>query len=135
MVLAVRHESFDSEAALGIGFRLTATGPYLDLHALLRSLRDLFLDFGGHKKAAGFSMEKANLDIFLEKLHRYIDEHEADMIDECSPVDHEAETFLRRADVNMLRILLPFGEGNPAPLLSDGATLYTVDNALNVIDG
>ena len=106
----------------------------LDLHALLRSLRDLFLDFGGHKKAAGFSMEKANLDIFLEKLHRYIDEHEADMIDECSPVDHEAETFLRRADVNMLRILLPFGEGNPAPLLSDGATLYTVDNALNVIE-
>jgi single-stranded-DNA-specific exonuclease len=106
----------------------------MDLYALLYNFRELFLDFGGHKKAAGFSMEKRNLDAFVDDVRQYVEEHQTDIADECSPSHRDAETFLRRTDINMLRVLMPFGEGNPAPILSDGASQYTVDNGLNVIE-
>jgi hypothetical protein len=34
----------------------------------------------------------------------------------------------------MLEILTPFGEGNPAPVLTDGVSTYTVDNGLNIVE-
>lgn len=106
----------------------------VDLYVLLYNFRELFLDFGGHKKAAGFSMEKRNLDVFLDRLVQYVDTRDSDFADECNQAIHDAETMLRRTDVGMLRSLVPFGEGNPAPFLSDGLNLYTVDNALNIIE-
>ncbi|GHT94762.1 single-stranded-DNA-specific exonuclease RecJ [Spirochaetia bacterium] len=39
-----------------------------DLRGLLEQCADLFLDWGGHNFAAGFSMDKANWDTFLERL-------------------------------------------------------------------
>jgi single-stranded-DNA-specific exonuclease len=106
----------------------------VDLYMLLYNFRNLFLDFGGHKKAAGFSMDRRNLEVFLDNLLHYLETHNSDFCDECNPANHEAEALLRRAAVGMLRCLLPFGEGNPAPTLSDGSSNFTVDNALNVIE-
>jgi single-stranded-DNA-specific exonuclease len=106
----------------------------LDLYKMLCTMQALFFDFGGHKKAAGFSMDKANLELFLGDLVKYVQEHASDIPDSCNTSMSEPETMLRRTDVGMLEALVPFGEGNPAPVLTDGVSSYTVDNMLNVID-
>ena len=106
----------------------------LDLYKLLYRMRSFFGDFGGHKKAAGFSMKKSNLDPFLGKLTQYVQKHDPDVLDECDTPDPAPEAFLRRSDISMLKVLAPFGEGNPAPVLTDGTSVYTVDNTLNLND-
>ena len=106
----------------------------LDLYKMLYEMRDFFMDFGGHRKAAGFSMERKNLEPFLDRLKAYVKEHNASNQNGCNSQDQEPETLLRRTDIGMLRRLIPFGEGNPAPLLTDGVSKYTVDNALNIIE-
>jgi single-stranded-DNA-specific exonuclease len=106
----------------------------LDLYKLLFKMRDLFGDFGGHKKAAGFSMNKNNLTTLLDTLKGHIQNQDPDIQDECSALDPAPEAFLRRSDINMLKVLAPFGEGNPAPILTDGTSVYTIDNTLNLND-
>ena len=39
-----------------------------NVHALLEQCGDLFIDCGGHRFAAGFTMEKANWEAFMERL-------------------------------------------------------------------
>jgi single-stranded-DNA-specific exonuclease len=62
--------------ALVVSFgETTLTGSFrsirgYDLRSLLEQCADLFIDWGGHNYAAGFSMEKTNWDIFLERLKR-----------------------------------------------------------------
>jgi single-stranded-DNA-specific exonuclease len=106
----------------------------LDLYKLLFKMRNLFGDFGGHKKAAGFSMSKKNLTTFVDTLKGYIQNKDPDIQDECNVFDPAPEAFLRRSDVGMLKILAPFGEGNPAPILTDGTSVYTLDNTFNLND-
>ena len=106
----------------------------LDLYELLSEFRDMFIDFGGHKKAAGFSMKSANLDQLLEKIKRYVSQQGSDAEHGCEAPDAAAETRLRRADVGILHRLAPFGEGNPAPVLTDGVSRYTIDNTMKVFD-
>ena len=106
----------------------------LDLYALLYRFREAFIDFGGHKKAAGFSMKKENLEGFLEELQQYIENNGSNDEDDCRASVPEAETRLRRADIGMLERLVPFGEGNPAPVLTDGVSRYTIDNAMRMIE-
>ena len=106
----------------------------LDLYELLHSFRGLFIDFGGHKKAAGFSMKRANLDELLENIKRYVAQQGSEAEHGCGSTHAAAETRLRRSDVGILKRLTPFGEGNPAPILTDGVTRYTVDNTMKVAD-
>jgi len=105
-----------------------------DLYKLLYRKRDFFLDFGGHKKAAGFSMEKRYLEIFLKEFKEYVEHQVPDILDGCGSTEPTPEAFLRRSDVAMLKTLMPFGEGNPAPVLTDGVSTFTVDNSLNLVD-
>ncbi len=106
----------------------------LDLYKLLFKMRDYFRDFGGHKKAAGFSMDKSNLESFLARLKEYITNKVPDIEDECGTRNLAPEAFMRRSDIGMLEVLAPFGEGNPAPILTDGSSLYTIDNTFNLSD-
>jgi len=106
----------------------------LDLYTMLYEMRDFFLDFGGHKKAAGFSMDRKNLEPFLDGLRGYLKKRNTNNQNACNLSDPEPETILRRADIGMLGRLVPFGEGNPAPLLTDGVSKYTIDNMLNIIE-
>ncbi len=105
-----------------------------DLYKLLYRMRKFFLDFGGHKKAAGFSMEKRYLEVFLREFKEYVEHQAPDILDDCNSMEPKPETFLRKSDVAMLKTLVPFGEGNPAPVLTDGISTFTVDNALNLVD-
>lgn len=105
-----------------------------DLYKLLYRMRKYFLDFGGHKKAAGFSMESRHLEVFLREFREHVEHQNPDMVDICNSVDPIPEAFLRRTDVGMLKNMMPFGEGNPPPVLTDGLSKFTVDNSFNLIE-
>jgi single-stranded-DNA-specific exonuclease len=106
----------------------------IDLYTMLNSFSTLFYDFGGHKKAAGFSMSRDNLDIFIENAVAYSTQHRRDITSNCTGSSDTPELFLKKSDIGILRRLAPFGEGNPAPLLTDGTSIYTIDNAFEVVD-
>ncbi len=105
-----------------------------DLHRLLNSMRGFFIEFGGHQKAAGFSMGRGNLDAFLNAFERYMTDTAPDIPNDCDGRTPEPEAHLRRSDVGMLDMLLPFGDGNKPPVLTDGVSCYTVDNSLNLLE-
>jgi single-stranded-DNA-specific exonuclease len=106
----------------------------LNLHKMLDHLRELFLDFGGHQKAAGFSMREEYLDTFIERARTYITEQGDDIADDSGGDPLTPELFLQKSDTAILTPLMPFGEGNPAPRLTDGASMYTVDNKFTIIE-
>lgn len=87
-----------------------------------------FSDFGGHKKAAGFSVPRENLDSFVDGVVAYVAKYGGDTSNNFSDSDITSEAFLNKSDINILAPLAPFGEGNPAPILTDGINLYTINN-------
>jgi len=101
----------------------------IHLYDFLNKLKNLFLDFGGHKRAAGFSMVENNLDKFIESATSYITEPM-----EKNKHQRKPETVLDKTKIRLFEPLLPFGEGNPPPLLTDGVDLYTIDNKMNIIE-
>ncbi|UCG91163.1 MAG: DHH family phosphoesterase [candidate division WOR-3 bacterium] len=102
-----------------------------NLYEMLYSLSELFLNFGGHQKAAGFSMCRENLDTFIERVLMYVEDRGDEVLNATVP---PPEVFLNRADISVLSPLMPFGEGNPAPVLTDGVSVYTIDNKFNIIE-
>ena len=79
---------------------------------------DLLLRYGGHKMAAGFSLENERLPQLRKRLLEYMTQqpvqarHGAEMID--------AEVAAREIDIRFytnLRSLSPYGPGNPSPIL------------------
>ena len=93
--------------------------PAFDLHAALGECRDLFTRFGGHKAAAGVTIDAANLPRFAERFNEVARARltEADLVPEMR-VDLELPLASVNADLEALfRHFEPFGVGNAAPLL------------------
>lgn len=85
-------------------------------NALTYCEQDLMV-YGGHSKAAGFTIDLAKLDDFILHMQTYAQEHlsEEDLI----PI-YQVETVLTPQDVTIdfikeLSLLEPFGMGNPKP--------------------
>ncbi|MCD8046745.1 MAG: single-stranded-DNA-specific exonuclease RecJ [Clostridiales bacterium] len=81
--------------------------------------RELFLKFGGHPMAAGFSLREENIDILRRRLNAETTVSEEDLqpkvtIDVPMPVD-----YLREDLVRQLELLEPFGKGNEKPVFAD----------------
>lgn len=81
-----------------------------------------FIQYGGHAKAAGFTMNPENQPAFEEKFEQYITQHEAEIknhqqikIDAIISYDNmdELDNFLH----SYLPYLQPFGQGNKPPLI------------------
>jgi single-stranded-DNA-specific exonuclease len=78
---------------------------------------DLTLKFGGHKQAAGLSIDISNLESFNSKINLYAD----DLLDKDLLVEKvKADLVLKKEDINIesvkeLEKLEPFGFNNPAP--------------------
>ena len=90
-----------------------------DVHEALEECSDLFLKFGGHRAAAGLSMEKKNFNLFKERFEsvvmRTIREHQ-------QYPSIEIDTKVRIDDLNtnffnFHRKLSPFGPHNMKPVL------------------
>lgn len=92
--------------------------PGFDLLAALEAMPDVFLRFGGHRQAAGLSMEAARVPEFRERLNAYAaarltaaslqPEMRVDALIELGEISGEA--------VAEVLAMAPFGCGNPAPV-------------------
>lgn len=77
--------------------------------------RDLFTKYGGHRLAAGLSLEKGNIDEFRRRINENCVLSEGDfvekiLIDVPMPMAYADMAFIRELD-----LLEPFGNGNPKP--------------------
>jgi single-stranded-DNA-specific exonuclease len=86
-----------------------------DLRSLLEQCADLFIDWGGHDYAAGFSLEKHNWEPFLERLK--IATHTIELSDsegeETVIVDAELpHAYLTPDILKVIDRFEPYGEGN-----------------------
>ncbi len=97
-----------------------------DLHAAFTASADLLLGYGGHRLAAGLSLEPDNLKPFRERFNALAlagiggDPEEPECrIDAELPLIKAADfTFLKE-----LELLQPFGTGNPEPVFSSPPVL------------
>lgn len=104
----------------GIGKGSGRSIPAFDLHGGLASCADLLTRFGGHRAAAGLTIEAPQIPLLAERFNRVAYERLTD--DDLTPqlrVDLEVPL----GDVNenleaMLRHFEPHGVGNPAPMLA-----------------
>ena len=96
-----------------------------DISACLHEHRDLLLQFGGHRMAAGFSVANENVPELEERLLEYADRHRPEMeMRAASTVDarlHLSDVSLRL--FTNLTSLGPYGPGNREPnFLVEGCT-------------
>jgi single-stranded-DNA-specific exonuclease len=86
-----------------------------DLTPLLEQCADLFIDWGGHDYAAGFSMEKANWEAFLQRLKQLACSIEFAKEKPEETVVIDAELPLSRLSPDILKIIdrfEPYGSAN-----------------------
>lgn len=89
-----------------------------DLIEFFAKNEELFIDFGGHKPAAGFSIRGDQLDSFKKNasiVEYKKDQQKNDVIDIDVVVNHKelSSDFYKE-----LMLLPPYGEGNPKPILA-----------------
>jgi single-stranded-DNA-specific exonuclease len=95
---------------------LRSWGNY-DLRFLLEPNADLFLDWGGHDYAAGFSMVKSNWDEFLERVKAAAKNMELQEGEDEEALAIDAELPLNYLTPDLFKIVdrfEPYGEGNEA---------------------
>ncbi len=89
----------------------------VDLHACLSACSGFLLAFGGHKMAAGMTLDPSDLDGFRDALHDAVATVlPADRL--CREVRHDGdagEGDLAAEAIEALSRLAPFGMGNPRP--------------------
>ena len=81
--------------------------------------RTLFTKFGGHKMAAGLSLEEGDVERFRETINELADLSDEDLqmkvsIDMRLPFPYITEELIRELD-----LLEPFGKGNTRPLFAE----------------
>jgi single-stranded-DNA-specific exonuclease len=93
------------------------------------SMDDLFIGYGGHPRAAGFSIENSDVTAFRSRMLEYVGEHPPEP--PRRPVDAELPLSDVTPEVaDELEALRPFGPGNgPAVLLAPGVTAEEMDQA------
>jgi single-stranded-DNA-specific exonuclease len=115
----------------------TATGSLrstrgYDLRGLLEQCADLFIDWGGHDYAAGFSMKRANWDAFQERLRIASATIELGSEEDEETVNIDAElppSYLTPEVLKTVDLFEPYGEGN-GPLVFLAKGLRIADIAL-----
>ncbi|MEO5895501.1 MAG: single-stranded-DNA-specific exonuclease RecJ [Vicinamibacterales bacterium] len=92
--------------------------PDFDLLAALEHCSDLFVKFGGHKQAAGLTMEAARVPEFRTRVNAYADERiEPDQLRPRLRIDAPLNLKSITQDlVQGLDLLGPFGLANPRPV-------------------
>ena len=89
-----------------------------DMFENLSQVKDLFLKFGGHKMAAGLSIEKQNIEELRTRLNEKCTLTEEDLMKKIE-VDSELPfKFATFGLVNDLKKLEPFGVGNKKPIFA-----------------
>ena len=91
----------------------------VDLYTLIDSCKDLLLGFGGHKQAAGLSLETSNLEQFKQTINKNIDDLPKEPEDMSSYSIGEYNIDLVDDRVfNLIESYRPFGQNNPYPIFA-----------------
>ncbi len=103
------------EGAKGSGRSIESYSMYEELC----KCKDLFLKFGGHPMAAGFSLEEKNIETLRRELNAKAELTEEELIPKVTidvpmPVD-----YIYSGLVEQLELLEPFGKGNEKPVFAD----------------
>jgi len=125
-LLASRLVDLYAKPALAIGFtadRWVGSARSLDCFHITEALgevSDYLLGFGGHAKAAGFSMTEASVDIFTQ---RFLELAERSLTDEELMPRLSLDVVLDPKDItgeffDALQQLAPFGMGNRKPVFA-----------------
>ncbi|MDC7245455.1 MAG: single-stranded-DNA-specific exonuclease RecJ [Sphaerochaetaceae bacterium] len=88
---------------------------YFNIREFLSLFEDLFIDYGGHRCAGGFSIEKKNLPVLHERLSSAIEamQRETDEEDTVT-IDLELPPkYLTPEIISLVELFEPYGEGNP----------------------
>jgi single-stranded-DNA-specific exonuclease len=101
--------------------------PEFDIASAIRGCGDLFLAFGGHPQAAGFTADNARLPAIKERLTAHAEERLSGM-DLAPVIEVDAEVGLRelgREEIRWLGKLAPYGVDNREPVfLSRGVAAH-----------
>ena len=89
-----------------------------EMFAQMCRCRALFTKFGGHKLAAGLSLEEENVQRFRETINALCDLTEEDLREKVSIDMQLPFPYITERLVQELEILEPFGKGNPKPLFA-----------------
>lgn len=102
--------------------------PAFDMLSALESCAELFVKFGGHRQAAGLTMERGRVKEFRARVNQWADERlePEDLIPRLR-VDAELRLSDINSDVmNGLDAMAPFGMGNPRPIF-DGSAVEIIN--------
>jgi single-stranded-DNA-specific exonuclease len=102
----------------GIGKGSGRSIPAFDLHSALAACGDLLVKHGGHRAAAGLTIDASQLGAFAERFNQVaLDRLKAEDLVRELRVDLDLPLSEATGDLeNLLRHLEPFGIGNPGPL-------------------
>lgn len=91
-----------------------------DLFEALSSCEDCLTQFGGHKIAAGLTINVSDIEKFSKAINKYADEHlkEEDMIPKVKIDCAVSERAVTLKNAELLSRLEPFGTGNEKPVFS-----------------
>jgi single-stranded-DNA-specific exonuclease len=94
--------------------------PAFHLLDALESMSGLFVRFGGHKHAAGVTLDPARVDEFRERFNAYGLAHlQTEDFQRRLEIDAVLQlNEIGEAAINELLTLAPFGHGNPPPLFA-----------------
>lgn len=81
--------------------------------------RSLFTKFGGHKLAAGLSLEEKNVDRFRETINKLAGLSDEDLLPKVSIDMQLPLAYVTEPLIEELELLEPFGKGNTKPLFAE----------------
>lgn len=90
-----------------------------DMFAEMCRCRELFTKFGGHKLAAGLSMEEENVQRFRSTINALADLSEDDLQMKVSIDMRLPFAYITEELIHELELLEPFGKGNTKPLFAE----------------
>ena len=106
-----------SVSAEGIAKGSARSGNGVNIVEVIRECKDLLIDVGGHKGAAGFSIEAKNIEAFKSRMEELLHH----LPDDVSPeLEIEAEVSVKKLSKSLVKDLQrfePFGFGNSQPVL------------------
>ena len=99
--------------------------PGVDIFAALSSCADLFIRFGGHRQAAGLTIELEKVEEMVARLDEYVSSQVSR--EEYIPgLEYDLELELHEVTeeaVRQMELLQPTGFGNPSPVILSQATV------------
>ncbi len=108
--------SISVENNIGKGSARSITGVDIGAAIISAKMQGLLIKGGGHAMAAGFSVEESKIKELHEFLNSNLEKHVANNYEKITKIDDVLSLGAINLDfVSSLKLLAPFGQGNPEP--------------------